>query len=174
MSRANPPRPPVDADEATTLVAFLDHFRGTVRRQVAGLDTEQLQHRIEPSTMTLGGLVKHLAYVEHWWFHQVLAGGDEAEPWASADWSADEDWDWHSAGGQDVEELLALLDAETDRSDAVVAELLPHGLDHPAARRTHHGTVTLRWVLVHMVEEYARHCGHADLLREHVDGATNL
>ena len=174
MSRTDPPLPPLDADEATTLVAFLQHFRGTLRRQVAGLDAAQLDQRLEPSTMTLGGLLKHLAYVESWWFQEVLDGQAPHEPWASVDWSADNDWDWHSAAGQDLDELMALFDTETDLSDEVITRRLPDGLDQPAARRTHHGTVTLRWILVHMVEEYARHCGHADLLREAVDGSTNM
>ena len=155
------------------LVAWLDFYRGTLRAQVAGLSVEQLDRRIEPSTMTLGGLISHLAFVEDYWFRYVLAGEDPHEPWRSADWAADEDWDWSRASGQGLEELLELLEVETDDSLRILADRLPAGLDQRAARGGD-DAASLRWILIHLIEEYARHAGHADLLRESIDGATDL
>ena len=168
------PRP--GADEITTLREFLDYFRATLRRQVEGLDEGQLHVTIDPSPMTLGGMVKHLAFVESWWFNYVLAGRDEVEPWASVDWRSDPDWDWESAAGQSPAELEAMLVEAIAESDRLLDEALARGgLDQRALRERKNGqTATLRWILVHMIEEYARHCGHADLLRESIDGATDL
>src|SRR3954454_9515629 len=104
--------PPLSGDETATLLGFLDYHRDTLRMKVEGLDASQLQARLPPSTMTLGGMVKHLAFVEHWWTHCVFEGQEYAEPWASVDWDADWDWDWHSAAGASLEELLPLLDRE--------------------------------------------------------------
>ena len=167
--------PPLVADEATMLLSFLDYFRDTLRRQTEGLDADQLTRRLEPSQLTLGGLLKHLAFVEGFWCRYVLLGEDQAEPWASVDWRADPDWDHHSAAGESPEELRALLDAAVAAADAAVrAALADAGLDTLAVRERHGARPSLRWILVHMVEEYARHCGHADLIRESVDGTVGL
>ena len=88
--------PPHQADEATTLLAFLDFHRSTLLRKVDGLDTDALRRRLPPSTMTLAGLVKHLAMVEDNWFAQVWRD-ERVEPWASAPWDDDRDWEWTSA-----------------------------------------------------------------------------
>ena len=164
--------PPPDGDEAAVLVGFLEFHRETFRRKVAGLDAAQLDQRLAPSTMTLGGMVKHLAYVEDWWLPQVFAGHPEPEPWASVDWEADADWDWHSAAEDDPATLHALLDAAVARSRRVLDEALraPEGLDALARLQDRLPGLRLRWVVVHLVEEYCRHNGHADLLREAVDG----
>ncbi|MEO7351086.1 MAG: DinB family protein [Marmoricola sp.] len=167
--------PPHVGSEAETLVTFLDYHRDTVRNKAEGLDAAQLDQRLEPSSMTLGGLLKHLAYVEDWWFNQVFAGNPEPEPWASVDWKADGDWDWHSASKESPEELRALLDDAIATSDRVLADALasPAGLDATSRLeqgRLARGEFSLRWVLAHMLEEYARHNGHADLLRESIDG----
>ena len=168
--------PPLSGSEAETLCGFLDYHRATLQLKVAGLTAAQLDQTLPPSSMTLGGLVKHLAYVEDWWFGQVFAGRPEPEPWASADWSADPDWDWHSASADSPEELSALLTETIRASEAVVAEALarPAGLDAGSAlesRRLPGEHYSLRWILVHLVEEYCRHNGHADLLRESIDGS---
>lgn len=167
---------PLDADETTTLRAFLDHFRDTLRRQCAGLDATQLDTTVPPSTMTLGGMLKHLAYVEQWWFSVVLHGHEPSGVWADVDWAADGDWDWHSAVHDDPDQLRAWLDEAVVESDRLLDQALARGegLEVRAARERHGTAPTLRWILVHMVEEYARHCGHADLIRETVDGATDL
>ena len=129
--------PPLDADEATTVRAYLDYHRDTLRWKVSGLDQEQLARTLAPSSMTLGGLVKHLALEESSWFEVVLAV-------ARADRAIDE------------------------------AASKPTGLGTPSAKPTKSGDghFSLRWILLHMVEEYARHNGHADLLRESIDGET--
>ncbi|WP_445255584.1 DinB family protein [Nocardioides aurantiacus] len=164
--------PPPDGDEAAVLVGFLEFHRATFRRKVAGLDAAQLDQRLAPSAMTLGGMMKHLAYVEDWWLPQVFAGEPETEPWASVDWRADGDWDWHSATHDEPDQLHALLDAAVARSRRVLADALaaPGGLDAPAVHQDRLPGLRLRWVVVHLVEEYCRHNGHADLLREAIDG----
>jgi uncharacterized damage-inducible protein DinB len=124
--------------------------------------------------MTLGGLLKHMAYVEGSWFSQSLHGHDREPPWDTVDWSADPDWEWHSAGEDSPEQLLALWLDAVARSRVLVSEALSgNGLEQLAKRTWPDGSApSLRWIVVHMIEEYARHNGHADLLRESVDGAT--
>lgn len=166
---------PPAADEVTTLRGFLDHFRVTLRRQVAGLGPDQLAATLGPSPMTLGGMVKHLTFVEQWWFEIVLHGREPTGVWADVDWDADPDWDWHSASDHTPAELDAMLVEQIRGSDsALEAALADGGLDRLAVRDRHGRRVSLRWILVHMIEEYARHCGHADLIRESIDGATDL
>jgi len=151
------------------VLAFLDYHRDTLRLKTAGLDAAQLATPHPPSDMTLGGMVKHLALVEHSWIRRVFLGEEYAEPWASVDWDADEDWDWHSARDDSPEQLRTLYDDTVADVDAALrgAELdtlaaIPH-------RRTGEH-FSLRWILLHLVEEYARHNGHADLIREAIDG----
>lgn len=167
---------PQQADETTTLRAFLDFFRDTLRRQCAGIGAEGLAQTLAPSTMTLGGMLKHLTFVEQWWFSIVLHGREASGIWADVDWDADEDWEWHSAAQDSPDQLRTWLDEAIAESDRCLEEALARGegLDLPAARERRGETVSLRWILVHMVEEYARHCGHADLIRESIDGATDL
>nr|WP_216645644.1 DinB family protein [Isoptericola halotolerans] len=162
-------------DETTTLRSFLDYHRDTLRRKTAGLSAEQLRTPLAPSTMTLAGLLKHLAYVESQWFRVVLAGEDPLPPFDAVDWSDDPDWEWHSALGDPAEVLRGLFDTAVASSDEVLeATLATGGPDALSARESHHGDgrFSVRWILVHMIEEYARHNGHADLLREALDGET--
>jgi uncharacterized damage-inducible protein DinB len=170
------PEPPQEGDEAATLLGFLDYQRATLAWKCGGLSDEQLRVALPPTSMTLGGMLKHLAYVEDYWFTQVAGGEPAPEPWASVDWQADPDWDWHSAAGDSGDGLRALWSERAGRSRAVVDAQLGHGAAralgeaHPAWDGQ--GRVSLRWVVVHMVEEYARHNGHADLIRESIDGQT--
>ncbi len=168
--------PPLRADEATTLISYLDYHRDTFRMKTGGLDAAQLAATLAPSDMTLGGMVKHLALVESNWFNDVLMGRAEVEPWASVDWEADRDWDWHSAVDDSPEDLRVLFDESVAASDAIIAEALADGgLERESvvvSRREGEGAFSLRWILVHMIEEYARHNGHADLIRESLDGET--
>jgi len=168
--------PPLRADEATTLQTYLDYHRDTLRQKSAGLTAEQLNATLAPSSMTLGGMLKHLSLVESNWFNDVLMGRDEVEPWASVDWEADRDWDWHSAVDDTPEDLRRLYDESVAASDAILAEALSDGgLDRESvvvSRREDEGRFSLRWIVVHMIEEYARHNGHADLIRESIDGVT--
>lgn len=163
--------PPVQGDERTLLLAFLDYHRETLRQKAGGLDAAELATALPPSDMTLGGMVKHLALVEHWWLRRVFAGAEYAEPWASVDWEADADWDWHSARDDSPPALWALYDATVDDADAVIAGARLDDLSARPSRRTGQ-PFSLRWILLHLVEEYARHHGHADLIRESIDGTT--
>ena len=167
--------PPVRADEATTLRAFLDYHRDTLRWKTAGLTAEQLRTPLPPSTMTLGGLLKHLAYVESNWFLEVYDGAPTMPPFDTAPWDVDPDWEWHSAAEDSPEQLRAVFDAAVAAADrSIDAALAASGLEGTSTResRRNEGAFSLRWILVHMIEEYARHNGHADLLREAVDGVT--
>ncbi len=166
--------PPLTADELGTLVGFLEYQRQTFRWKTDGLDAAGLAATTAASTMTLGGMLKHLAYVEDHWFSRSLLGRKPGSPWDTVDWQADEDWDWHSAAHDSPAELRTLWSASVGRSRTCVAEALADGgLDQLARRRWRDGRApSLRWILCHMIEEYARHNGHADLLRESVDGAT--
>nr|WP_098465258.1 DinB family protein [Isoptericola jiangsuensis] len=165
--------PPLRGDEVATLRAFLDYHRDTLRRKVSGLDAAGLGTPLAPSSMTLGGLLKHLTYVESHWFAVILAGADPLPPFDAVDWAADPDWEWHSAADDSPAELRELFDAAVAASDVRLdAALAAGGPDTLSARESRHhgGRFSVRWILVHMVEEYARHNGHADLLREALDG----
>ncbi|HTW09865.1 MAG TPA: DinB family protein [Acidimicrobiales bacterium] len=168
------PEPPLAADEAATLLGFLDYQRATFAWKCAGLDAAGLRATTAASSMTLGGMLKHLALVEDGWFSRSLYGRDYSPPWDSVDWAADADWEWHTAGQDDPEQLRALWQEAVERSRSLVAEALSDGgLERTAARTWPDGRApSLRWIICHMIEEYARHNGHADLLRESIDGAT--
>jgi uncharacterized damage-inducible protein DinB len=165
--------PPSRAGEAETLVAFLDYHRDTLLMKVTGLDREQLGCTLAPSTMTLGGLVKHITLVEDNWFSVVLKGNPAAAPWDSVDWEGDPDWEWRTGSTDGPEALLAAYDETLGRVRRIVDDTIDtEGLDALSVRtsRRGEGAFSLRWILLHMIEEYARHNGHADLLRESIDG----
>ncbi|RNI24442.1 DinB family protein [Flexivirga caeni] len=167
--------PPVHAPETETLLGYLNYQRDTFRLKTGGLGAEQLATTLGPSPMTLGGMIKHLALVEVSWLHRVLHGEDEPEPWASVDWDKDADWDWHSAASDTPSELSALLEESVRIGDAGIQRALEAGgmdaLSSKPSRRTGE-PFTLRWIVTHLIEEYARHNGHADLIRESIDGST--
>jgi hypothetical protein len=108
-----------------------------------------------------------------YWFSGRLRGNDH-RPWDTVDWGLDPDWEWHSAANDSPQELFALWRDAVDRPQALVGEALTEGgLEKPARRPSPSGEApSLRWIVCHMIEEYARHNGHADLLRESVDGLT--
>jgi hypothetical protein len=164
--------PPPAAGELETLLAFLDHHRATFAWKTAGVDADGWRRTVGASTMTLGGMTKHLALVEDDWFDHDLMGRDAREPWASNDWDADPDWEWRTGALEDPDRVRALWSASVERARACTAEALADGgLDRLAARPWRDGRYpSLRWILVHMIEEYARHNGHADLIRESIDG----
>ncbi|MEO6653718.1 MAG: DinB family protein [Ilumatobacteraceae bacterium] len=168
------PEPPLDGDEKATLIGFLEFLRASVRWKCDGLDAAQMNATAAASSMTLGGLLKHLALVEDYWFSCRLFGHEEAEPWRSVDWEADGDWDWHSAVDDAPESIIELWDRSVERARSCFAEAFADGgFDRLAAvPQASGGTPTLRWITVHMIEEYARHAGHADLIRESIDGST--
>jgi uncharacterized damage-inducible protein DinB len=152
----------------------LEFQRATFEWKCAGLEGDGLWAAVPPSSMTLAGMLKHLANVEDWWFSQWLDDRQPEPPWDTVDWEADPDWDWHSALRDSPDELRAIWHEAVERSRVRVAEALADGgLDRPARRRANQGqSPNLRWIVLHMIEEYARHNGHADLLRESVDGQT--
>lgn len=166
--------PPTTADELATLRGFLDFYRAIIRRKVEGLDREALAARLGPSDLTLGGLIKHLTLVEDGWLGQRLTGEPPMAPFDDAPWDDDPDWEFHSAADDEPSQLLAWYDQSVHSADRTLDRALTEGgLDLVVrARPKDEGPISLRWVLVHLIEEYARHAGHADLLREAVDGAT--
>jgi uncharacterized damage-inducible protein DinB len=168
------PEPPVAADEAATLLGFLDYQRATFAWKCAGLDVAELAVTVGVSSMTLGGMLKHLALVEDSWLSERMLNRQEIAPWDAVDWSADPDWDWHSAADDSAEALRDQWQVSVERSRAAVAEALAGGgLDQLARWAWPDGRApSLRWIITHMIEEYARHNGHADLIRESVDGQT--
>lgn len=157
-------------DERRMLVGFLGSQRATLELKCAGLDVELSRRSVEPSTLSLLGLIRHLADVERRWFRRVMAEQD-APPRFSSETSPDEDFD---GAVPDPAVITAAWDAwrtEVAFADRFVADAPDLDIvGHDSWR----GTVSLRWVLIHMVEEYARHNGHADLLRERIDGSIGL
>ncbi len=168
------PEPALDAGEDRTLSTFLDFQRATLEWKTRGLTQDQLRASLTPTSMTLAGLLKHLAWVEDYWFTEVVSGEALPEPWASADFTANPDWEWTSAAHDAADDLRALWAERVQAARTVLAGQLVSGGDnalgvtYPAWGGK--SQISLRWVLVHMIEEYARHNGHADLLRESIDG----
>jgi uncharacterized damage-inducible protein DinB len=157
--------PPFEAGERKLLDAFLDYHRATLTIKCDGLDDAQLRTRsAPPSSLSLLGLVRHMADVERGWFRRVL-GGEEAPPLY---WSDDDpDGDFDNVDQADAAEAFEQWRAECEHARQLVAAA--PSLEVTGLRRGE--PVSLRWILVHMIEEYARHNGHADLLRERIDGA---
>jgi uncharacterized damage-inducible protein DinB len=165
------PEAPMSGDEATTLLGFLDYQRATLAWKCRDLTDDQLRVTVASSVISLGGLLRHMARVEDGWFSEVVAECPELEPWASMPWAAE----WSDSSGMSGDELRLLWEQRAAASRQVVAAALAAGA--PALGTTHpawggQGHPSLRWVLVHMIEEYARHNGHADLIREAIDGQT--
>jgi len=162
-----PPDPPRTADEREMLLSYLDFYRSVLLRKCADLGSDQLHTSAASSSLTLGRLLRHMAYVEDFWFGETLHDLDPAAEWAAADWDGQPDWEMDTAADYSPAALGRQFDDAVARSRAAVDDV---ALDDVAARTGRHGPTNLRWILVHMIEEYARHCGHADLIREAVDG----
>ncbi|HEY7143705.1 MAG TPA: DinB family protein [Streptosporangiaceae bacterium] len=159
-------RPRGEADERATLTGFLDFQRATLALKCEGLTEDQLRERaVPPSSLSLLGIVRHMAEVERNWFGPVLAGAR-----MRLIYSAEMDWEaaFRDVAAADVAEAFAVWNAECDHVRALVAAA--PSLDVSGIRRGE--KVSLRWVLAYLAEEYARHNGHADLLRERLDGST--
>ncbi len=157
---------PFTGPERPMLEGWLDWHRQTLLSKAAGLTAEQLkQASAEPSNLTLLGLIRHMAEVERSWFRTRAAGQDTGLLYSS---EANPDGDFDDVAGADAQADHATFLAEVELARAAVAELpLEHEFSTP--RRP---VISLRWVYLHMIEEYARHNGHADLLRERIDGVT--
>jgi hypothetical protein len=163
--RVDPPRV---ADERRALDTWLDHHRQTILWKLEGLDDEQLRSPMVPSGLTLLGLVKHLWANEHGWFVHGFAG--TGEPLLFED-PKDPDLDFHVQPSETTEEIVTGYARACERSREIVARAasLDETYEHP--RR---GPTDLRWIMLHMIEETARHNGHADIIREMIDGATGV
>lgn len=162
--------PPPQADERAMLEAWLDFHRDTLALKCAGLDDRQLRlASVTPSSMSLLGLVQHMAIVERNWFQRVFAGQD-MPPLSEA---GDKDG-FTLAPDRGIDEALARWRTEVARSREAAAAASLDDTGKLSGREAAYlgGQVSLRWILVHMIEEYARHNGHADLIRESIDGAT--
>ena len=169
----DPPwEPPLAGTEADHLLGALDRLRYTFRWKIDRLDAAGLQAHIGASALTLGGLTKHLARVEAQRFGPDLDGSPAGEPFDSGDWDIDPDWDFTSAAHDSPAELYALWDGAVARSrDRLAEALTAGGLDQPVALAWPDGSrASLRRLVCDLVEEYGRHTGHADLLREAIDG----
>jgi pimeloyl-ACP methyl ester carboxylesterase len=165
--------PEADMSEALSLLGFLDYQRATLDWKARGLDSAGLRTPTAASSLTLGALLKHMAWVEDYWFSFRMHGRDPSPPWNSVDWSTNPDWEFTSAAENTPEELWRLWRTATARSRALVAAAIAEGgMEGTAARGAEGEKPSLRWILLHMIEEYARHNGHADLLRETIDGQT--
>ena len=160
--------PPFEADEKTTLLAYIDFHRDTLTWKCEGLTPEQLATRAVPtSTLSLLGIVRHMAEVERGWFDRIE--GQKRPGIYFTDAEPDLEFDGAVGDAAVVAQAFADWHAEIDHARAV-AERTPLEATFPHER--HGASISHRWVLMHMIEEYARHNGHADLLREAIDGAT--
>jgi uncharacterized damage-inducible protein DinB len=159
--------PPFVNDERSMLDSWLDFHRATLAWKCEGLSAEQLRERsVPPSSLSLLGLVRHMTEVERSWFRRIIEGAD-APPLYYDD--ADPDGDFDNVDDADPDEAFRAWREECDHARRVAATTAT--LDAIGKDLRHGEPVSLRWVLVHMIEEYARHNGHADLLRERIDGA---
>lgn len=159
-------QPPFRSSEKETLLGFQSFLRETIVHKCVGLSEEQMRSTPTVSSMSLLGMVKHLTIVERYWFQGVFLDADVDLPWSEDD----PDGDWRTNESDTAEAAVAAYIAESEISDQIVRE---HELDRLAAWAPSVEEVrSLRWVLVHMIEETARHCGHADILREAIDGET--
>jgi uncharacterized damage-inducible protein DinB len=164
------PEPPAVGGEVATLLGSLERQRATLAWKCADLDAAGMRASLRPSSVTLGGLLKHLAYMEDINFSRDLAERDLPAPWNAVDWSTEEGWEWRTASEDTPEELYALWSDAVMRSRSAVTDALADGGMDGLSRTAGGKAQSLRRLLVDMIEEYARHTGQADLIRESVDG----
>jgi uncharacterized damage-inducible protein DinB len=161
--------PAPDADERTMLEGWLDYHRRTLAWKCEGLTDDQLRTAsVPPSQLSLMGLVRHMAEVERSWFRRVLTGEDAGPLYFT---EADRDGEFHLTEADTWQQAYATWQAEIDVARRNAAGFALDDLSRGRSRHTGE-PFTLRWIHTHMIEEYARHNGHADLLRERIDGAT--
>ena len=159
------PEPPYAAPPMGMLAAFLDFHRATLLWKLEGLTDEQVRRPMTPSGVCLLGIVRHSALVERWWFQIDFAGRDVDMLWSRDDPNSD----WRIERHETTEAIITFYEAESAKS----REIIRHGSwNDLAARQDLRPGYTLGWIMTHMVEEKARHNGHADILREMLDGAT--
>lgn len=162
--------PPMNADERTTLESWLDFYRATLALKCEGLDDGQLRvAAVPPSALTLMGLVRHAAEVERNWFRRVLAGEAAPPIFGPRDHPEGHDGGFEVSGPSSYRAATEIWQNEIRHARANCAE---RGLDDTSEFMG--SGVSLRWIYTHMIAEYARHCGHADLIRERIDGVTGV
>ncbi len=157
--------PPFSGSERELLTAFLDYHRQTILWKIEGLSDTDLRRIMTPSGLSLLGLIKHLAYVERSWFQDDFAGEVVSFPWTDDDPNAD----FRIEPDETTEDILTLYRAEAERSREIVAAA---SFDDIARKPKQKDAISLRWIVIHMIEETARHNGHVDLMREAIDGQT--
>ncbi len=167
-----PWEPPFAGTETEHLLGSLDRLRATFRWKADGLDADQIHAASASTSLTVAGLVKHLAVNEDYAAHVKIAGTPMPSVWDDNGWDGDDDWEFTSAADQPPAELYALYDGAVARARASTAETLARvGLDGDSAVTLEDGTkASVRRILFDLLEEYGRHTGHLDLLREAVDG----
>jgi uncharacterized damage-inducible protein DinB len=161
------PEPPLVGDDATMLPPWLDYQRATLLWKCDALDGEALvRQSVPPSPVSLLGIVRHMTIVEWYWFERIFAGTSTEQPIST---DADEDADWNDLDAGRAMEEMDRFQAQCAVSREIVAGA--ESMDQLAATVRRGEIFSLRWIMVHMIEEYARHNGHADFLRELIDGA---
>jgi uncharacterized damage-inducible protein DinB len=161
---------PRQGSERDTLIAFLDYHRELIIDKASGLTDKQLHTAVAPSSLTLGGLINHMAVVEDDWFTSDIAGKTIPEPWASAPWGDDRDWELNTASSVPTDVLFQRYRDAIGRSNAVLDDI--DDLGQLSVKTDRNGEPwSVRWILIHLIEETARHCGHADFIRESLDGS---
>ncbi len=163
---------PAAGDEVATLLGVLERNRRTFAWKCGGLDAAGLRATVGVSAITLGGLLKHMALVEAHTFRTKFLGQSPGAPWEAVDWDAEPDWEWRTSADDTPEQLMALWREAVAGSRRIVTDALADGgLDRLGEVAWPDGrTPNLRRLVADMIEEYARHTGHADLIRESVDG----
>ncbi len=169
-----PWEPPFAGTEVEHLLGSLDRLRATFRWKADGLDAAQFGTRLTSSALTVGGLVKHLAAQEDYSSAVKVAGGEMPAVWHENGWDGDDDWEFTTGAVDPPEELYGLYDAAVERSRATIAATIAErGLDGDSGVTLDDGTrASVRRILFDLLEEYGRHTGHLDLVREAVDGRT--
>lgn len=168
------PEPPIAGDETAAIIGALERQRALFAWKCGGLDADAMRTALAPSTMTLGGLIKHVACVEDTHFARLWLAQPPPAPWADVDWETNPNWEWDSATEDSPTELMQQWERSCERSRHILERALTHGgLEQLGAYRTKDGqSPNLRRILFDLLEEYARHLGHADLIRESIDGLT--
>ena len=160
------------ADELTTLREFLDYYRSVLIAKATGLTDEQARsHAVEPSNLSILGLLRHMAEVERHWFRRMLLNESELPDFYAANGVAigTADGDFEFPATATLKEGVEVLQQAIAESRTAIEGKSPDYVSLATRPKTRE-TVSLRWILIHMIEEYARHCGHADFLRERLDG----
>lgn len=164
---------PLAGNETDSLLGSLERQRRILAWKCGGIDRAGMKVTVGVSSMTLGGLLKHMTLVEDSHFAIKFLGQEPGPPWDAVDWDADPDWEWRTGAEEEPAAVMALWQESADRSRALVARALADGgLDQLGRYQSPDGggPLSLRRLLIDLIEEYARHAGHADLIRESVDG----